>query len=133
MAHDPAAGVCIDATMKAYSILIGSPNTTRRIARREERALQTIVARHFPNGFTILDAKGAWHDARRRSFRKEDARQVLVCTAQPRKLAACCRELGAALRQQEIVVFAIGAARRFVLPKRPPGKRVAVEAKKRGH
>jgi hypothetical protein len=109
--------------MKAYSILIGSPNATRRITARDERLLRSITARHFPEGFTILDAKGAWHDVRRRSFRKEDARQVLVCTPRPAKLAACCRELGAALRQHEIIVFALGAARRFVIPARATKRR----------
>ena len=108
--------------MKAYSVLIGSPNNTRRFSRRAEQTLQTITARHFPDGFTILDAKGAWYDPARRTFRKEDARQVVVTTPQPARLHRWCRELGAALNQQEVVLLEIGRSTRIRV-KPPSGGR----------
>jgi hypothetical protein len=99
--------------MKSYSLLIGARNDRRRFPRKDEMILEKITARHFPEGFTILDASGAWYDAVRTTFRKEQARQVLICTSAPRKLDAWCRELGEALGQNELLVIEMGPVRRF--------------------
>jgi len=104
--------------MKAYSVLIGAPNDTRRFSPTAERRLQQITARHFPGGFTILDAKGAWYDPARRAFRREQARQIVVTTAQLRRLRPWCLELGAALNQKEILLLEAGRMTRVVM--RPP-------------
>jgi hypothetical protein len=99
--------------MKSYSLMIGARNVRGTFARRDERILQGITARHFPEGFAILDAKGGWYDPAERSFKREDARQILVCTAQSVRIPAWCRELGKALKQKEVLIVEVGAARRF--------------------
>jgi hypothetical protein len=101
--------------MKSYSLLIGSNNARGRFLRRDEKLLQDITARHFPQGFTILNAKGSWYDATSKSFRREDAREVLVCTRRPQDLRRWCRELGRALRQKELLLVETGTARRIRL------------------
>lgn len=107
--------------MKSYSLLIGARNDQGRFRRKDEMLLEKITARHFPGGFTILGASGAWYDAVLKTFRREQARQVLICTSVPGKLAAWCRELGKALRQKELLVIEGGAVRRFRLesPRNP--------------
>lgn len=99
--------------MKSYSLLIGARNNRGRFQRKDEMLLEKITARHFPGGFTILDASGAWYDAARKIFRREQARQILICTSSPRKLAPWCRELGEALGQRELLVIEAGTVRRF--------------------
>ena len=99
--------------MKSYSLMIGARNGRGFFARRDEKLLQGITARHFPEGFTILDAKGGWYGPAASSFKREDARQILVCTAQAGKIPAWCRELGKAMKQKEVLVVEVGAARRF--------------------
>lgn len=99
--------------MKAYTLLIGARNNRRRFRRKDQNLLEKITARHFPEGFTILDASGAWYDASQTTFHREQARQVLICTSTPRKLSAWCRELGEALGQKELLVIEAGTARRF--------------------
>lgn len=98
--------------MKSYSLLIGSNNARGYFRRRDEKRLHAITARHFPHGFTILHAKGNWYDPAAKVFRKEDAREVLVCTRRPQALLPWCRELGRALGQKELLLVATGAARR---------------------
>ncbi|HEX2855374.1 MAG TPA: DUF3574 domain-containing protein [Opitutaceae bacterium] len=106
--------------MKSYSLLIGARNKRGRFRRKDEKLLEKITARHFPAGFTILDASGAWYDATRTTFRKEEARQVLICTSSQGKLRAWSRELGEALRQKEVLVIEMGTVRRFRLASRRP-------------
>ena len=99
--------------MKSYSVMIGSRNSRGSFTRHDEKLLQEITARHFPDGFSILDASGGWYDPARKLFKREQARQILVCTAHRKKLPAWCRELGKALRQKEVLVIEVGAARRY--------------------
>jgi hypothetical protein len=80
--------------------------------------IRRITQRHFPEGFTILEASGGWFDPGTKRFVVEESRQILVC-APNRRLAPWCRELAQAFRQQELLVVELGPARRF----RPAGKR----------
>jgi hypothetical protein len=106
---------CTGITMKSYSLLIGSNNARGRFFNRDEKLLQQITARYFPEGFTILVANGSWYDSGTGSFHKEEARQVLICTRRARKLHAWCVELGRALRQKELLLIEVGSAHRFRL------------------
>jgi hypothetical protein len=102
--------------MKSYSLLIGSNNARGRFVRRDERLLQQITARHFPEGFTILAASGSWYDPEKKTFRHEEARQVLICTACSEKLAPWCLAIGRALQQTELILIEAGKARSFQIP-----------------
>src|SRR4051812_14611808 len=99
-------------SLKSYSLLLGANNARRYFAARDEKLLRAITARWFPDGFTILNAKGSWYDATARTFRREDAREVLVCTDRPRRLWQWCRELGIALRQKELLLIELGTTKR---------------------
>jgi hypothetical protein len=99
--------------MKAYSLLVGARNKQRRFSRRDEGLLKTVTARYFPAGFTILDASGAWFEGGKTSIRREQARQVLVCTSRPRQLKPWCLEVGRVFAQKEVLLLELGEARRF--------------------
>jgi hypothetical protein len=101
--------------MKSYSLLVGSNNRRGYFARGDERQLREITARHFPTGFTILNAKGSWYDATSRTYRNEEAREVVICTGNTAtaRVHAWCRELGRALRQKELLLIEVGRVRRF--------------------
>lgn len=99
--------------MKTYSLLVGSNNARGSFGRRDEKILQDITARHFKKGCTILAADGSWYDADAKVYRREEARQILVCTNEPRRLRPWCVELGKALRQKELLLIEIGPVRRF--------------------
>ena len=101
--------------MKSYSVLIGSRNASGHFARDDEKLIQEITARHFPEGFTILVADGGWYDASAKVFRREAAREILVCTQHGRRTGAWCRELAQALGQKEILLIESGTAKRFRL------------------
>ena len=102
--------------MRCYSLLLGARNTpaaTARFSADDEASIRTITFRHFPEGFTVLNADGGWFDPSKRSFVKEQSRQILICTSQLRKLAAWCEELAAALKQDELLVVELGRAATF--------------------
>jgi hypothetical protein len=102
--------------MKCFSVILGARNTAaagRRFARKDELLIREITARHFPDGFTILNADGGWFDPQRKAFLEEEARQILICTADRRALQNWCAALAAALRQKELLVVELGAARTF--------------------
>ena len=99
--------------MKCYSVLIGSNNARGTFAPRDATLLETITAQHFPEGFTILAAAGRWYDPQQKSFRKEQARQVILCTTNARRVRKWCVELGRALRQQELILVESGRATRI--------------------
>jgi hypothetical protein len=99
--------------MKCYSLLLGARNTpaaTARFSAKDEKLLRNVTFRHFPNGFTILNADGGWFDPVKKTFIKEQSRQILVCTSEPKKLAAWCDELRTALKQDELLVMELGRA-----------------------
>src|SRR5690606_22018341 len=81
--------------------------------------IRDITLRHFPAGFTILNADGAWFDPARQKFIEEESRQVLVCPTRRGQLREWCDELGTALGQKELLVMEVGRATAF----RPRGAR----------
>ncbi|HEX2860949.1 MAG TPA: hypothetical protein VHN79_04890 [Lacunisphaera sp.] len=99
--------------MKCYSVVIGARNSRRRWTRRDERTAQEITLRHFPAGCSFLKVNGAWYDPEAGSFRREEAREIVVTTRSAAKLNAWCQELGRALGQRELLVLAKGTARRL--------------------
>lgn len=102
--------------MRCYSLLLGARNTpaaTARFSAKDEASIRAITFRHFPDGFTILNADGGWFDPSKKNFVKEQSRQILICTWQPRKLAAWCAELATVLKQEELLVVELGRAATF--------------------
>lgn len=96
-----------------YSLILGARNAPargRRFSRADERLVRDITARHFPDGFTILNAGGGWFDPERRKFVTEESRQILVCPTRRRQLRGWCEELAVALRQKELLVMKVGEA-----------------------
>jgi hypothetical protein len=101
------------ASRRCWSLLIGARTLSARNGRfsaRDERRLQAITTRHFPTGYTILDAQGGWFDPRHRRFVREQSRQVLICAATLATVRRWARELGAALRQKELLIVEVGRA-----------------------
>ena len=106
----------VHSGMKCYSLLLGARNTpaaTARFSKEDEDRLRSVTFRHFPDGFTILNADGGWFDPLKKTFVKEESRQILICTSQPRKLAAWCEDLRKALKQDELLVVELGRASTF--------------------
>jgi hypothetical protein len=99
--------------MKCYSVMLGAGRLrsgARTFSRSDEALIREITTRHFPKGFTILNAEGGWFDPSRAKFIKEASRQILICTGKARRVQRWGRELGAALRQKELLVVELGAA-----------------------
>jgi hypothetical protein len=77
--------------MKLFSVLLGARNTPasgRAFTRKDDRLLRTLTSRHFPDGFTILNADGGWYDPDKARFVEEQSRQILVGTDDRRQLRA---------------------------------------------
>jgi hypothetical protein len=99
------------AASQCWSLLIGASRMKggrHMFSPRDERVLQEITTRHFPDGYTILRASGGWFDPTRRRFIREDSRQVLICGAPQAAVRRWARELGAALGQKELLLVAHG-------------------------
>lgn len=108
--------------MNCYSLILGARNTPaagRRFSAEDDTLLRELTARWFPDGFTILNAEGGWYDPERKRFVEEEARQVLICTADRKALEAWCAALAGALRQKELLVVELGEARAFRYPEAP--------------
>ncbi len=102
--------------MHCFSLILGARNTPaagRQFSKKDDELIRELTARHFPDGFTILNADGGWFDPERRAFVEEAARQVLICTSDRRALEAWCTALARALRQKELLVVELGVARTF--------------------
>ncbi len=102
--------------MHCFSLILGARNTPgagRRFSKADDEMIRELTARHFPDGFTILNADGGWFDPQQRVFVEEAARQVLICTSDRRTLRAWCAALAGALRQKELLVVELGVARTF--------------------
>jgi hypothetical protein len=102
--------------MHCFSLILGARNTPaagRRFSKADDDMIRGLTARHFPDGFTILNADGGWFDPERRMFVEEAARQILICTADRRALGAWCSALAGALHQKELLVVRLGVARTF--------------------
>jgi len=101
---------------KCYSLLLGARNTPargKRFSRADDALIRAITLRHFPSGFTVLNADGGWYDPQRSRFVREESRQILVSTDRRSGLRAWAQELAVALRQDELLVIEVGAAFRF--------------------
>ena len=101
---------------KCYSLLLGARNTPaagREFRAEDDARIRDITARHFPDGFTILAADGAWFDATHQRFVEEESRQILVSTSRPATLRPWIDELGHALGQKELLVVELGPAATF--------------------
>lgn len=104
--------------MKCFSLLLGArqtPGAGRHFSRRDEKLIRELTFRHFPAGFTILNAGGGWFDPARKKFVEEDSRQILVCAQRRAALRKWCEALAAALHQEELLVVELGRADTFVL------------------
>ncbi len=99
--------------MKCYSLMLGARNTPthgKTFSRADDSLIREITFRHFPQGFTVLNADGGWYDPEARRFIAEESRQILVCTDKMRRLRDWCRELAAAMQQDELLVVEMGPA-----------------------
>lgn len=109
--------------MECWSLLIGAGKLrarARRFSRADDRLIQEITTRHFPDGFTLLHAKGGWFDAARWRFTREESRQVLICGASTAQVRAWAMAMGRALNQRELIVVRMGHALRLRLRARAP-------------
>jgi hypothetical protein len=101
---------------KCYSLLLGARNTPGRgkvFSPGDDAEIRAITYRHFPAGFTVLNADGGWFDPGTGSFVEEESRQILVCTEKPDALGDWCAELATALQQEELLVVEVGPAVSF--------------------
>ena len=99
------------AVAKCWSLLIGSRRLRGRgrvFSAQDDRLVQRITAKHFPDGYTILHASGGWFDPSARKFVQEESRQVLICSATLALVRRWGRELGAALQQKELLIVELG-------------------------
>jgi hypothetical protein len=96
-----------------WSVLIGARQARRggRFSRTDDRLLQTITAKYFPAGYTILEARGGWFDAATRRFIREDSRQILVTSDGMRTVRAWANALRIALNQKELLLIQMGSPR----------------------
>jgi hypothetical protein len=102
--------------MRCYSLILGARNTPKagkKFSKADDKSIREITSRHFPGGFTILNADGAWFDPQTGKFVEEQSRQLLVCARRRTELYAWSRELGTALKQKELLVVEMGPASMF--------------------
>src|SRR5688572_18210071 len=98
---------------RCWSLLVGSRRLQGNrgvFAASDDQIIRQITMRHFPAGFTILHAAGGWFDPARRKFQREESRQILICAATLAAVRSWGRELGAALRQKELLIVELGRA-----------------------
>lgn len=95
-----------------WSVFIGARRVRkdRSFLRTDDKLLQTITARFFPNGYTIVEARGGWFDPDGHRFLREDSRQIIVASNSIRPVRAWARALGVALRQKELLLVQLGTA-----------------------
>lgn len=100
--------------MKCFSLILGARNTPaakRRFLKKDDALIRELTARHFPEGFTILNADGGWFDPTKKEFVEESSRQILICADGLAAVKAWCAELAAALGQKELLVVELGKVR----------------------
>ena len=98
---------------KCFSLLLGARNTSsagQHFSPEDDERIRSITFRHFPNGFTILNADGGWFDPSTKRFIEEDSRQILICASGIRSLHRWLADLATALRQKELLVVELGSA-----------------------
>ena len=101
---------------RCYSLLLGARHTVARgkkFSRRDDATIRALTFRHFPDGFTVLNADGGWYDPAQRRFIAEESRQILVCTKSSAAVRRWCAALGRALQQKELLVVEMGPAKTF--------------------
>jgi hypothetical protein len=98
---------------KFWSVFVGArkirPNA-RSFSRADDLLLQQVTTRHFPRGYTILNAAGGWFDAAANRFVREESRQVLITCSSARAVRQWAQELGTALHQKELLIVQLGRA-----------------------
>jgi hypothetical protein len=103
---------------KCFSLLLGARNTPaagKHFTKADDEKIRALTFRHFPDGFTILNASGGWFDPSRRRFVEEDSRQILVCTSNVRSLRPWLNDLAATLEQKELLVIELGRSMTYQL------------------
>jgi hypothetical protein len=104
------------APQKCFSLLLGARNTPaagQHFSAADDELIRAMTFRHFPGGFTILNASGGWFDPVKQKFVEEDSRQLLVCASGIRALRPWLEELAGALKQRELLVIELGPATLF--------------------
>src|SRR5215216_4138391 len=97
---------------ECYAVLIGS-RRGRGFSKRDERELQTITRKYFPEGFTIIETQGGWWNAETATFVRETSRQIQVCSQKRKRVNTWAQALGRKLDQKEILLVKVGSARRI--------------------
>ena len=103
------------ARTKCYSLFLGARNTPpagKRFSKADDVRIRELTFRHFPEGFTVLNATGGWFDPKR-GFIKEESRELLVCASSLRAVRLWCDELSRELQQEELLVVELGPALTF--------------------
>jgi len=101
---------------KCFSLFLGARNTPRagtHFTKADDERIRSLTFRHFPDGFTILNADGGWFDPTQRRFIEEESRQILVCATGIRALRSWLGDLADALKQKELLVIEVGPASAF--------------------
>jgi hypothetical protein len=104
--------------MKCFSLILGARNTPaagRHFSRADDQRIRDLTFRHFPGGFTILNADGGWFDPVRKAFLEEESRQILVAARRRADLRPWAAELAGTLQQKELFIVEIGPAYSFRL------------------
>jgi hypothetical protein len=110
-------------SQKCFSLMLGARNTPaagQRFAPADDERIRSLTFRHFPDGFTILNASGGWFDPAQKRFVEEDSRQIMVCAPGTRSLRRWLDELARALNQKELLVIELGPVATFT--SKPPGR-----------
>ena len=103
------------ARTKCYSLFLGARNTPpagKRFSKSDDVRIREVTFRHFPEGFTVLNAAGGWYDPKR-GFIKEESRELLVCAPSLGAVRRWCDELARELQQKELLVVELGPALTF--------------------
>jgi hypothetical protein len=105
--------------MKCFSVLVGAHGTRaagRTFSSADDQLIQRITARHFRQGFTILEASGGWFDPEKQRFVQESSRQIIITAGSRRDLRQWLADLAHALGQKELILIEVGPAYRFRFP-----------------
>jgi hypothetical protein len=120
--------------LTCYSLFLGARNTPaagERFSRADDACVREVTFRHFPEGFTVLNAAGGWYDPKR-GFIKGESRELLVCALSLDSVRRWCDELARKLQQKELLVVELGPALTFRARARrllPKGGRSAKRAR----
>lgn len=97
-----------------YALFIAVPRT-RRSSRPDlstDKTIQELTKTHFPDGFSVARIDGGWLDPATGKFRREESREVTVCTDKNQRVIRWAKALAAACRQKELLVVKLGRASR---------------------